>query len=108
MTNTRSEKAAHIMKHYGAEKQLTLLCEECAELIQAACKCRRRGVTMHEDMIEEMADVAIMLMQFEMTMNRHELDSLDRIIGEKLDRQIGRIENEDRRSQEVPQESGST
>lgn len=94
MTNTRSEKVARIMKHYGAEKQLTLLCEECAELIQAACKCRRRGVTMHEDMIEEMADVAIMLMQFEMTMNRHELDSLDRIIGEKLDRQIERINDE--------------
>lgn len=94
MKNTRSEKAAQIMRHYGADKQLTILCEECAELIQAACKCRRKGVTMHEDLIEEMADVIIMLMQFETTFNLFEKDKLDKTIAAKLDRQLERIENE--------------
>lgn len=86
MINTPTEKAAAIMRHYGAEEQLTLLCEECAELIQAACKCRQRGVTMSDDMIEEIADVTIMLVQFEMTMKRS-------------------VRHENRRFEETPRES---
>lgn len=95
MTNTPTDKAAYIMRHYGADEQLTILCEECSELIKEACKCHRRGVAMHEDMIEEMADVKIMIMQFESIMRPSELDLLAQIISEKLDRQIKRIKNDE-------------
>lgn len=94
MTKTPTEKAAVIMQHYGVEKQLTLLCEECSELIKEACKCRRKGVAMHDDMIEEMADVKIMLMQFESIMRLGHKKLLEKTITEKLDRQLKRIENE--------------
>lgn len=95
MKNTPTDKAAYIMRHYGADEQLTILCEECSELIKEACKCHRRGVAMHEDMIEEMADVKIMLMQFESIMRTAELDLLNQIMSEKIERQLMRIKNEE-------------
>lgn len=94
MINTPTEKAAAIMRHYGAEEQLTILCEECSELIKEACKCRRKGIVMHDDMIEEMADVKIMLMQFESTMKLAEKALLERTVQKKLDRQLERMQFE--------------
>lgn len=63
-----------IAEHYGFEAQSSQLIEECAELIQAINKYKRasgtgqplaedRKLTVVQDVIEEIADVEIMLEQ---------------------------------------------
>lgn len=88
-------KAAAIMQHYGAQHQLVKLCEECGELIQQAAKCADKETDYNEDMIEEMADVTIMIMQFMSILPRVDYALFRQIIREKLDRQIERIESEE-------------
>ena len=97
MMDTPTEKAAEIMNYYGAERQLPILCEECAELIQQACKCQRKGLTMHDDFIEELADVKIMIAQFESIMKLSERLALERAIAYKVKRQLERIRIEKER-----------
>ena len=88
-------KASKIMEHYGARHQLMKLCEECGELIQQAAKCADKEMDYNEDMIEEMADVTIMIMQFMSILPRVDYALFRQIIREKLDRQIKRIESEE-------------
>lgn len=88
-------KATAIMQHYGAKHQLVKLCEECGELIQQAAKCADKETDYNEDMIEEMADVTIMIMQFMSILPRVDYALFRQIIREKLDRQIERIESEE-------------
>lgn len=87
-------KAAAIMAHYGAEKQLVVLAEECGELIQECCKCLRLGIPFSEDMVYEMADVIVMIKEFKAVFPEYYLDKLEETIRFKLQRQIERIENE--------------
>lgn len=100
MTNTPHEQTALIMQHYGAEHQKDILIEECAELIQAVEKSRR-GVLAEDkpaytyDMISEMADVQIMLWQFESVMSAYAQQCYEDEIYRKLRRQIERIESEE-------------
>lgn len=94
MTNTPTEKAKRIIEHYGAQHQLVKLCEECAELTQQAVKCYDAGITYSNHLVEEMADVKVMLMQFESIMTPEDREILECIIAQKIDRQIGRIEND--------------
>lgn len=94
MRFTPHEAAAQIITHYGAQNQLVKLCEECGELIQQAAKCYDRGIPYNDDMIEEMADVKVMLLQFESIMHQPDRDLLDKIITEKLERQLERIDSE--------------
>ncbi len=99
MTDTPRDLAAKIMAHYGAEHQKDILIEECAELIQAVEKSRR-GILAEDkpaytyDMISEMADVQIMLWQFESVMSKHSRQCYEDEICHKLRRQIERIESE--------------
>ena len=70
-----SELNKETAKHYGYEAQSNQLVEECAELIQAVSKYRRATVDVGqpledykktvalENLIEEIADVEIMLEQ---------------------------------------------
>ena len=88
-------KAAAIMQHYGAKHQLVKLCEECGELIQQAAKCADKEMDYNEDMIEEMADVTIMIMQFMSILPRVDYALFRQIIRDKLDRQLERIESEE-------------
>ena len=88
-------KAAAIMQHYGAEHQLLKLAEECAELTQQCMKCFDYNIAYHEDFVEELADVKVMLMQFESILTPAFAELYEKIIMEKLDRQIKRIENEE-------------
>ena len=88
------DKAAQIINHYGADKQLVILTEECSELAKEACKCIRDNKPYSEDMIEEMADVQIMLMQFRRILPRYWLERLYEIQRQKLDRQLDRIATE--------------
>lgn len=89
------EAAKVIINHYGAQNQLVKFCEECGELIQQAAKCYSKGIPYSEDMIEEIADVLVMIKQFETVMSQPDRDLLDKIIMEKLERQLERIANED-------------
>ena len=97
---TANAKAAAIMQHYGAEHQKDILIEECAELIQAVEKSRR-GVLKEDkpaytyDMISEMADVLIMLWQFESIMSAYSRQCFEDEIQRKLRRQMDRIDEEE-------------
>ena len=93
-------KAAAIMAHYGAEAQKDILIEECAELIQATEKTRRGILTEDKpaytyDMISEMADVQIMLWQFESVLTAYSRQCFEDEVYRKLRRQLERIESEE-------------
>ena len=82
-----------IAYHYGYESQREQLIEECAEAILAAQKCKRHG--SHGNFVnlcEEVADVLIMAQQMRILMSTSLIDSF---IDKKLNRQLGRIENEE-------------
>lgn len=99
MTDTPRDLAAKIMAHYGAEHQKDILIEECAELIQAVEKSRR-GILAEDkpaytyDMISEMADVQIMLRQFESIMTAYSRQCFEDEVYRKLRRQLDRIREE--------------
>ena len=67
MTEEQKAKCAAIYAHYGAPSQLRQLCEECGELIQAACKLQRKRDSERPaaqelvNLMEEIADVSIMI-----------------------------------------------
>lgn len=89
-------KAHTIIEYYGAEHQKDILIEECAELIQATEKSRRLDdrPELTSDMVEEMADVYIMIMRFESIMGPYWSGVFDRTVEEKLRRQMDRISEE--------------
>lgn len=76
-----------IYKHYGEEAQKRQLIQELAELIVAITK------NDLENIIEEMADVQVMLDQFTMA-NRRIYDKMEFIQMQKVKRQMERIEKE--------------
>lgn len=94
MKYTPHEAAAKIITHYGTAHQLVKLCEECAELTQQAAKCYDKGIPYSDDMIEEIADVLVMIKQFETVMSQPDRDLLEDQIVYKLRRQLERIANE--------------
>jgi len=102
MTVKQKCECEQICKHYGIESQKMILMEECAELIQAVSKLTRaeqdgkpfEKIQAAFDMVEEMADVHIMI---EQVLKHYFIDSdirLDYNINKKLKRQLERIESE--------------
>ena len=83
-----------IAEHYGPSNQSRQLIEEMAELTQALCKAQRVGTMVYnrENIIEEIADVEVMLYQMKHLLGCHE--EVTRIKQEKIARQIARIEEE--------------
>lgn len=85
-----------IADHYGLDSQLNILQEELAELIQAVSKYRRNGSS---DIIEEIADVFIMIDQVIYLLNKTTDQDLYYFIAlhmdKKLRRQINRIKEEE-------------
>ena len=84
-------KAIQIADYYGKEPQLGMAQEECAELIQAISKVRRKGETKDaiEHLAEEIADVRIICAQL---MHLYRIVGLVTVISNsKLDRQLERI-----------------
>lgn len=61
----KAELIKYIANRYGKEAQLIMLMEECAELIQASSKQLRRKDKSINHLIEELADVRIMIEQIE-------------------------------------------
>lgn len=88
---TGAEKIRAIARHYGKEPQLGVAQEECAELIQAISKVRRKGETVKAmaNLIEEIADVNIMCAQLEELFGVRA--SVAWRMHQKLDRQLERI-----------------
>lgn len=91
-----SSAIPYILGNYGEEKQLIQTAEEAAELAQAALKRHKAiaGQTKHdntrEHLAEEIADVMIMIEQI-VYAEGFENDVL-RIVDEKIQRQLDRIE----------------
>jgi NTP pyrophosphatase (non-canonical NTP hydrolase) len=75
----------------GMQSQLDQTQEECAELIQAISKFRRKKtVERKSDLLEEIADVSIMVMQLYEIFGK---DEIEQRIKEKLARSEGRLKN---------------
>ena len=100
---TREEKIATIARFYGYEPQSRQCIEEMAELTQAINKLWRKSqkafspknpemVQARGSVIEELADVQIMVWQMEQLLGAER--EVDTEIEKKLDRQIARIEHE--------------
>lgn len=103
------DKIKKIADHYGFAKQSRQLNEECAELIQAVNKYYRfhEGLVINDDnltcisdnnmliqnIVEEIADVEIMLNQMKYLLNINP-QAVEQIKVKKIDRQFIRIEKE--------------
>ena len=85
-------KIMEIADHYGIEKQLHQLAEECSELAVEASHSARKGVTVK--IIEEMADVLLMIEQV-VYLSGIAIEDIDECIKFKIDRQLKRIKEEE-------------
>lgn len=94
LTALQKKRAAAIMYYYGRNNQLDILQEECAELIQAVSKIRRRTPGAEEHFIDEMADVSIMLEEFLSDFDDDEKTEFYKKVNEKTLRQQDRIVKE--------------
>ena len=91
MPSAGAEKIRAIARHYGKEPQMGVAQEECAELIQAISKIRRKGETVEtlDNLVEEIADVSIMCAQLEELFGVRASVALR--MHQKLNRQMKRI-----------------
>jgi NTP pyrophosphatase (non-canonical NTP hydrolase) len=85
------DKIIQIADHYGFTSQADMLTEEAAEFTVALNKLRRGHADAYEHIKEVVADVLVIAYQL-----RHLLgtESIDKIIEEKVERQLGRIREE--------------
>ena len=92
---TEQKAIEEIAKFYGLKPQLDILQEECAELIQAVSKFKRGNYdeyTIPSSLIEELADVEIMLNQIEYLLGDDVRKDIGRVKEDKIKRQLKRIE----------------
>lgn len=80
-----------IAAHYGFTSQADMLCEESAEYMVALNKLRRGKSEAYENIKEEVADVLIVARQLRYLLG---YASIDKIIEDKLSRQMRRISDE--------------
>ena len=80
-----------IAAHYGFTSQADMLCEESAEFMVALNKLRRGSPDAYENIKEEVADVLIVARQLRYLLG---YEDIDRIISQKIDRQMKRISEE--------------
>ena len=86
------EKVKRIADYYGWNSQLRQLAEECSELsVEALHYTRERGGI--ERISEEIVDVLIMIQQI-IYLLKNDTEKLEKYADFKLDRQLGRIERE--------------
>ena len=86
------EKVKRIADHYGWNSQLKQLAEECSELSVESLHYIREGRGI-ERILEEMADVLIMIQQI-IYLIGHGYGDIEKCAEFKLDRQLSRIERE--------------
>lgn len=85
------ERIKRIADYYGFTSQANMLCEESAEYMVALNKLRRGKTEAYANVKEEVADIIVVAKQLRYLLG---VDEIDRIISEKLDRQIQRIKDE--------------
>lgn len=106
------EKIKKIARHYGYEAQSRQCIEEMAELTQAINKYWKKdlqcgkypynhwdgympdGSEEYQNLMEEIADVQIMLQQMKFFLDPLNVDHIDEIVEQKLDRQLRRMEED--------------
>lgn len=95
MNNIERKRCLYlIIEHYGKELQLEVVQEELSELIQAISKYKRaKSHKNHDNIIEEVADVFIMLNQL-VTMLCIPWYEVEEQIDYKLNRQLQRIKED--------------
>lgn len=82
-------KLIRIIDEYGSDKQQNIAIEECSELIKAICKYKRT-LDHVEDIVDEIADVKIMLAQLEIIFDCS--GAVEDRVEYKINRQLERIE----------------
>lgn len=86
----RESKLLFLINHYGTRMQQDIAIEELSELQKAIIKYRRElSDKTKEAVIEEIADVQVMLEQLKMIFSCK--SKIDEIMDTKIDRQIKRI-----------------
>jgi NTP pyrophosphatase (non-canonical NTP hydrolase) len=97
MNSAIESQLKQIADHYGFTSQANMLTEEAAEYTVALNKLRRGHADAYEHIKEEVADVLVIAYQL-----RHLLgaEAIDKIIEEKIERQLGRIQEENAWSDE--------
>lgn len=93
MTEVNQEVIKKVIDTYGSDYMLNVCMEECAELIQAISKIRRYGeveTTCRDNLIEEMADVAIIFEELKMLYAISD-DDINDWVEQKQQRSLRRI-----------------
>lgn len=92
MTQKQLRDLNTIVETYDSDKQEDMAIEECSELIKAILKFRRSNAKdsdLRDAVIDEIADVQIMLTQLGIIFNC--VEEVNERIDFKIDRQMGRI-----------------
>lgn len=92
MTQEQMRNLNTIVETYGNDAQEDMAIEECSELIKAILKFRRSNAKdsdLRDAVIDEIADVQIMLTQLGIIFNC--VEEVNERIDFKIDRQMGRI-----------------
>ena len=92
MNDKQRSICRQILAHYGVNNQYKQTIQECSELITALCH-RMENRANHAAVIDELADVSIMVEQLANVYGR---SSVEARIDAKLKRQLDRMEEEDR------------
>lgn len=88
MSEEQKEALIKLIIHYGVFSQVDKTMEECSELIKALLKARRKNSSI-EGIIDEIADVTIMLEQLKLMFDCE--DEVTKRIDYKINRQLERI-----------------
>lgn len=92
MTQEQMRNLNTIVETYGNDAQEDMAIEECSELVKAILKFRRSNAKdsdLRDAVIDEIADVQIMLTQLGIIFNC--VEEVNERIDFKIDRQMGRI-----------------
>lgn len=89
---SQKDDMEQIISHYGKQAQKLMVLEEMAELQKEVCKSFR-GKRNRDEIIEEMADVYIMLEQLQLMYGIND-EVLEGIAQEKIERQMERMRTE--------------
>lgn len=99
MTQKQLRDLNTIVETYGSDKQEDMAIEECSEPIKAILKFRRSNTKdsdLRDAIIDEIADVQIMLTQLGIIFNC--VEEVNERIDFKIDRQMGRITEREARN----------
>lgn len=90
---TDNEVFEKAVEKFGADEQLRMLQEECAELIAAINQFRRKRIPFNA-LAEELADVTVMLHQVPHIYGPDSVDHINRIIEMKVRRLALKLEGQ--------------